>query len=237
MNESQPDEVTSAFASPPEALLEKHLRDFLSSHLSEAFGHQLELLGTEFSTDVGRIDILARHSSGPIWVIELKNQTGTREAVGQLLSYVGAIKRMYPLNLVRGFLIAPEFDKTALSALEITSDILFFTFKVRYTLNEKSRSPNLRGNIEKQLEAEWTIDVDKEVIFHKSNRQEIVSLSATSVIPGLGVSFSDLFVPYSSIQLIGDGDVVSDFERRFVNGKVPNFQFRGNSSTKKGRKN
>lgn len=213
--------TTSPERVPPEALLEKDLRDYLADHLGEAFGEPLELLGTEVPCDVGRIDVLARDAAGTILVIELKNRTCTRDVVGQLLSYLGSVRKQYASSVVRGVAVGPAFDASALSALEATSDIVFFTFRVAYSITESGKSPNLRGissaNRDRvSLGKLWVIDVNKEIIFRKGNMQDAVSLRSVQLKPGQGAAFNSIYVPFSEIELVGDGYAVGRFRMTIV---------------------
>ena len=46
--------------------------------------------GNQYPTDVGRIDVLARHKTQPRFlVIELKRNQSTHQTIGQTLRYVG----------------------------------------------------------------------------------------------------------------------------------------------------
>ena len=154
-----------------ESLLEKDLRDFLVGNLSEAFGQRLELIGTEVQVDVGRIDLLARDSEGTIWVIELKNRVCSREVIGQVLSYIGAIRKQHPSSNVRGVVVGPAFDDGAMSALDAAGDVVFFQFRVRYSLSEHAKSPSSLEKAIRQGLAHpqpWVIDVSKGLLFLRS---------------------------------------------------------------------
>lgn len=210
--------------SAPESLLERDLRNSLVRDLGNAFGQDLELIGAEVAVEVGRVDILAKDAAGSIWVVELKNKTCTRDVVGQVLSYVGATRKQYPGSLVRGVVVGPDFDDTALSALEATHDIVFFKFSVSYTLTEHATSPNLRpvpAKTELSSVKSWVIDVSKRLLFRRANASQPIELSSVHLIPGLGVALQDGFISFKVIELMGDGYAVGKFRQDVVNGEIP----------------
>jgi hypothetical protein len=77
-----------------------------------------EIVGHQYSTEIGTIDILALDSSGKFVVIEFKKDQSSDQTVGQLLRYVGWVH----LNLarkepVRGIIIASQIDEKTRYAL------------------------------------------------------------------------------------------------------------------------
>jgi SpoVK/Ycf46/Vps4 family AAA+-type ATPase len=89
--------------------------------------------GAERSVPSGRIDILARDSAGRIVVIELKATKATRDAVGQVLAYMGDLSATEDVR-VRGVLIAPDFDHKAIAAARMapTLSLRRFTYKFAF---------------------------------------------------------------------------------------------------------
>jgi len=71
--------------------------------------------GKERTAASGRIDILAQDAQGRKLVIELKAVKAPRDAVAQVLAYMGDIQAESG-GEVRGLLIAPDFDPRAVSA-------------------------------------------------------------------------------------------------------------------------
>ncbi len=93
--------------------------------------------GYEFPTDVGRIDILARHRSKPEWlVIELKGGQTADATVGQVLRYMGWIRHNLAKSdeRVRGLIIAREADQGLQYALSAVSDIDLRLYEVTFSL-------------------------------------------------------------------------------------------------------
>lgn len=111
--------------------LERHLHDFLRDNWE---GTELgcewdvyrepgdEEAGFEYPTDAGRIDILARHRSRSEWlVVELKKGQSTDRVIGQLLRYMGWVKRHLasPEEKVNGLIISFDVDKNLQYALAV----------------------------------------------------------------------------------------------------------------------
>ena len=64
----------------------------------------------------GRIDITARDQSGAMVVIELKAGPADRDAIGQILAYMGDLMEVEGQASVRGILVAREFKPRAIAA-------------------------------------------------------------------------------------------------------------------------
>jgi len=76
-------------------------------HLYESEG----VTGNEFSTDVGRIDILAIDRNGDYVVIELKVGKSSDRVVGQILRYMGWVKqKLAGEKKVRGIIILDDIS-------------------------------------------------------------------------------------------------------------------------------
>ena len=93
--------------------LESDLRDYLASNL-DIIESGLELFvdkrshksGIEYSTPIGRIDILAVDATGAPVVIELKRGRSSDAVCGQILRYTAWVKRNLPSSgTVCGFII------------------------------------------------------------------------------------------------------------------------------------
>ncbi len=76
--------------------------------------------GQERSVPSGFIDILAKDGAGALVVIELKAGQGKRDALGQILGYMGDLRSEEPGSIVRGILVAASFDQSCRSARAVT---------------------------------------------------------------------------------------------------------------------
>lgn len=125
--------------------LEKHLEDFLvqnwkQTELSEKydiFEEEGELVGQQYPSDTGPIDILAiSRDKKELLVVELKKGRVSDVAVGQLQRYMGYVKEELAEEgqKVKGVIIALEDDIRLRRALAVTQGIEFYTYKVSFRL-------------------------------------------------------------------------------------------------------
>jgi len=125
--------------------LEKHLEDFLVQNWSKTLlGKKYniyevdgELVGQQFPSDTGNIDILAISKDGKeILVIELKKGRASDMVVGQVQRYMGYIKEELLENgqIVRGAIIALEDDIRIRRALSVVNNIDFYKYEVSFKL-------------------------------------------------------------------------------------------------------
>jgi len=137
---SEPAEDTSVFA------FEKHLEDFLVRNWSQTeLGRNYDILtedgeivGKQFATETGLIDILAISKDKKEYlVIELK-QGATDKAVGQLQRYMGDIMEELAEKdqKVRGVIVAADADLRLLRALKSTINIEFYKYQVNFKLSK-----------------------------------------------------------------------------------------------------
>lgn len=84
----------------------------------------------------GRIDITARDQGGMTVVVELKAGTADRDAVGQILGYMGDL--MDQQRQVRGILVAREFAPRAISAARAAPNVQLVRYVYRFTFQPVS---------------------------------------------------------------------------------------------------
>lgn len=92
--------------------------------------------GAERSVDSGFIDITASDTNGAIVVIELKTGVAGQRAVAQLLSYMGDITNEEPDKLIRGILIASDFDHKAIAAARMVPSLSLHKYGIRFNFSE-----------------------------------------------------------------------------------------------------
>ena len=114
-------------------VLERVLEDILEHNLEE-LEQGLKLVGRQFSTAVGPIDLLAQDQNGAYVVIELKRgRTGDR-VIGQVARYLGWVtERMARGNKkkVRAIVVGREYDAGFASAITQFGNISPYTYDIR----------------------------------------------------------------------------------------------------------
>jgi restriction system protein len=127
-------------------VLEKYLEDFIVSNFETIFKAKLEIYedaegneGQQYATDIGPIDILAvEPKSNSFVVIELKKGRPADQVVGQILRYMGWVKK----NLckdgqgVKGLIICRDPDPKLSYALDMTTNIDVRYYSVSFKLSE-----------------------------------------------------------------------------------------------------
>jgi restriction system protein len=125
--------------------LEKHLEDFLvanwaSTELSKSYDiyeEGGELVGQQFPTDTGSIDILAiSKDKNELLVIELKKGRVSDVVVGQIQRYMGFVttELAEENQKVKGIIIGLEDDLKLKRALSVTQNIDFYKYQVSFKL-------------------------------------------------------------------------------------------------------
>lgn len=90
--------------------------------------------GKEQTVASGRIDIIAEDLTGATVVVELKAGTADREAVGQILSYMGDLSRTK--KTVRGILVAGDFHSRALSAARAVPSLQLRRYAFKFSFED-----------------------------------------------------------------------------------------------------
>ena len=94
--------------------------------------------GAERSVASGFIDITAKAPDGTVVVIELKAGTARREAIGQVLSYMGDVDDEEPAGKVRGILVAGDFDDKARAAARVVPTLSLRRYRVTFEFSPPS---------------------------------------------------------------------------------------------------
>jgi restriction system protein len=150
---SRPPTLISTDASienPSVFALEKHLEDFLIQNWHhtdlgkdyDIFEEDGEIVGQQYPSDTGPIDILAiSKDKKELLVVELKKGRASDTVVGQIQRYMGYVKEeLAEANQsVRGVIIAFEDDIKIHRALSVANNIEFYTYKVNFKLEKKSK--------------------------------------------------------------------------------------------------
>lgn len=112
--------------------LERDLQKFLRENIEQLeAGLKIADGGKESRVPSGNIDITAEDRNGTIVVIELKAGEADRDAIGQLLAYMG--DRIGEGKPVRGILIAANFSARAKSAARATGNVELKRYGVRFS--------------------------------------------------------------------------------------------------------
>ena len=121
----------------PEFVMEKYLEEFIKKNFDKIFKGSLNLYSEEDDSkaqqlimlddenkDVGRLDLLAKDTSGNFVVIELKKGKETDKVIGQLLRYMGWVKEKLCADNqdVKGLVICKNIDAKLKYALMPVSD-------------------------------------------------------------------------------------------------------------------
>jgi hypothetical protein len=96
------------------------------------------VVGKQLDTGVvGRLDLLAVDASGDFVVIELKAGRADDRACGQILRYMGWIKKeLAGGKRVRGIIVANDFDESLKYAVQSMPDVVLRRYEVRFSFSE-----------------------------------------------------------------------------------------------------
>jgi restriction system protein len=125
--------------------LEAHLEDFLVKNWAqtelgidyEIFQEDGELVGKQYQTDTGPLDILAiSKDKKTLLVVELKKGRVSDNVVGQIQRYMGYVKDELAEadQVVKGAIIGLEDDLKIKRALSVTNNIEFYRYHVSFNL-------------------------------------------------------------------------------------------------------
>ena len=125
--------------------LEKHLEDFLVANWKQTelcknysiYEEGGELIGKQYPTDTGFIDILAiSKDKKELLIVELKKGRASDNVVGQIQRYMGYVfeELAEQGQTVRGVIIALEDDNRIRRALAVAPNIEFYRYEVSFKL-------------------------------------------------------------------------------------------------------
>lgn len=92
--------------------------------------------GAERAVESGFIDITARDAEGRTVVIELKAGAAGQRAVAQILSYMGDVQAEEDGRVLRGILVASEFDSKAKAAARMVPSLVLKKYSVQFTFSD-----------------------------------------------------------------------------------------------------
>ena len=127
--------------------LEKHLEDFLVQNWDqtalgkhyEIFKEDGEIVGQQYPTDTGPIDVLAiSKDKKEILIVELKKGRASDSVVGQIQRYMGYVLQELaePHQKVKGIIIALDDDQRVRRALAVAPNIEFYRYQVSFKLQK-----------------------------------------------------------------------------------------------------
>lgn len=134
-------EITTVETEPTEeerysVSLENDLINYLASH-PQIVEKGLRRHKKEYTTDVGRIDLLCIDRRNNYVVIEAKKGKESDKVVGQLLRYMGWIKRKLATKGqgVRGIIVVSEYDERLDYSVAANDNIRLKYYRVRFELH------------------------------------------------------------------------------------------------------
>jgi hypothetical protein len=126
--------------------MESQLEDFLIENWDrtelgkkyELIEEDGEIVSQQYSTGIGKIDILAQdRKTKQLVVIELKKNQTSDDTVGQLTRYMGFLEEHKTKgNPTKGIIIASKYDERLYYALKKVRDVEVYLYRVDFHLKE-----------------------------------------------------------------------------------------------------
>jgi hypothetical protein len=117
---------------PPSISRETDLRDYLANN-PQRLEKGLKLVGKEYATDIGSIDLLCEDPKGKLVVVETKKGRESDRVVGQILRYMGWLGK-HMERKVRGIIVVSEPNERLEYALHATRDVQLKFYKVKFEI-------------------------------------------------------------------------------------------------------
>ena len=128
--------------------LEKHLEEFLVANWGhtelgqnyDIYEEDGELVGQQYPSDTGPIDILAiSKDKKELLIVELKKGRASDVVVGQIQRYMGYVldELAEADQSVKGVIVALDNDIRIRRALKVTKNIDFYRYQVSFTLKRE----------------------------------------------------------------------------------------------------
>jgi Endonuclease NucS len=140
-NAAAPEDTEVASAVDTAFGLERDMQKALRENIEQLEqGLTIDDGGRERTVASGRIDITARDTQGNIVVIELKTGEADRDAVAQILAYMGDLMEGEPSASIRGVLVAKSFEPRAKAAARAVSSVQLVQYGYRFTFEKVGRN-------------------------------------------------------------------------------------------------
>lgn len=131
--------------------VEEHLEEFLVYNWEltplgrdyDILEEDGDIIGQQYQTPVGRIDLLAREKGTGNWlVVELKKGMSNDVVIGQILRYIGWVQEHLATDgqSVKGIIIAGDVDDKLVYALKPLPNVELLTYVISFQLNRVDKT-------------------------------------------------------------------------------------------------
>jgi hypothetical protein len=120
--------------------LETELENYIVNNWNKVdFGDKLKLIGRQYSTPVGIIDLLCQEKDdGDYVIIELKKGKESDKVCGQIQRYMGWVKQnLAKEKNVRGIIITGDSDDRLSLAISVNPNISLKYYRVKFWLEDE----------------------------------------------------------------------------------------------------